>query len=187
MSMINDALRRARQAQTQTPPPKLADSPTAEPAFRPPVTPGESERRSPWPVVGCVVAVVLLVLGLRWSWNTEVEVDSATVRARAATPAQASATETTAAAAETPALAPDQTPSAPAAPAVETLSLEAPPAVAPAKPRLQGIIYDPKRPSAMIDGEVVFAGDTIRGLRVIKVSPTGVTLEGPEGKLELAL
>lgn len=52
-------------------------------------------------------------------------------------------------------------------------------AVAPPKPaplKLQGIVYDPKRPSAVINGRTVFVGDRIRQMRVIAITPETATL-----------
>ena len=51
--------------------------------------------------------------------------------------------------------------------------------VAPAKPpplKLQGIVYDPKRPSAVINGRTVFVGDRIRQLRVVAITAETATL-----------
>jgi hypothetical protein len=51
--------------------------------------------------------------------------------------------------------------------------------VAPPKPaplKLQGIVYDPKRPSAVINGRTVFVGDRIRQMRVIAITADTATL-----------
>ena len=54
---------------------------------------------------------------------------------------------------------------------------EPPPAV-PSPLKLQGIIFNPKRPSAMISGRVIFLGDRIRDLRVMAIHPDCVVLAG---------
>ena len=45
--------------------------------------------------------------------------------------------------------------------------------------RLQAIIFNPRRPSALISGRTVFLGDKFGELRVTRISPTSVTLSGP--------
>ncbi|HOS76060.1 MAG TPA: hypothetical protein PKW12_12450, partial [Verrucomicrobiota bacterium] len=76
---------------------------------------------------------------------------------------------------------------APAALAVaaapEAQPAEAEPAVAPALPkppplRLQAIIFDPRRPSAMINGKLVFLGDKVRDFRVARIDQESATLVG---------
>ncbi len=52
---------------------------------------------------------------------------------------------------------------------------------APPKPpamKLQGIIFDPKRPSAVINGRTVFIGDRIHGMRVVAITSGTATLVG---------
>jgi hypothetical protein len=53
------------------------------------------------------------------------------------------------------------------------------PAVTEAAPlKLQGIVFNPKRPSALINGKVMFVGDKIRDLRIITIRPAEVVLAG---------
>ena len=53
-----------------------------------------------------------------------------------------------------------------------------PPAAVPAPLRLQGIVYDPKRASALINGRVMFVGERIRDLRLTAIHPDNVVLTG---------
>jgi len=44
--------------------------------------------------------------------------------------------------------------------------------------KLQGIVFNPKRPSALINGRVMFVGERIRDLRIIAIRPDSVVLSG---------
>jgi hypothetical protein len=88
-------------------------------------------------------------------------------------------------------------PAAAAKPA-ETTNPSAPSATAPAKPdstpspatpaapapsgprpiRLQGIVYDPSRPSAMINGKTLFVGDRLGAMQVVAIDRNSATLVG---------
>jgi hypothetical protein len=53
--------------------------------------------------------------------------------------------------------------------------------VAPAQPlppRLQGIVFDPRRPSAVINGKTLFVGERFGSLRVSAIAPDRVILIG---------
>lgn len=53
-------------------------------------------------------------------------------------------------------------------------------ATEPAPPplKLQGIVYNPRRPSALINGRVVFVGDRIRDLKISAIHADNVVLTG---------
>jgi hypothetical protein len=55
-------------------------------------------------------------------------------------------------------------------------------------PRLESV-YLPKKgvPRALIDGQLVALGADVGGRRLVRVSETAVTLEGPEGQEKLYL
>jgi len=53
--------------------------------------------------------------------------------------------------------------------------------------KLQGIIYIPSRPQAMINGQTVTVGDEVGGARIARITPTGVELHYKGGKAELHL
>jgi hypothetical protein len=48
----------------------------------------------------------------------------------------------------------------------------------PAPLKLQSIIYNPARPSAMIGGKFLFLGDHIQGFRLVAIREDSVTLVG---------
>ena len=57
----------------------------------------------------------------------------------------------------------------------------------PKNARLQGIIFNPKSPSAIINGKTVFVGDRVGYARVASIARDSVTLEIDEQKLVLAV
>ena len=55
------------------------------------------------------------------------------------------------------------------------------PALAPPKPaplRLQAIVFNPRRPSAMVSGKTLFVGDKLGDLRVVSISKDSAILVG---------
>ncbi len=65
-----------------------------------------------------------------------------------------------------------------ATPAVIIPVPEAPKPVAPKPARIQGIVYDPVTPYAIISGKTVFVGDAVDGQRVTMISRDAITLVG---------
>jgi hypothetical protein len=60
-------------------------------------------------------------------------------------------------------------------------SAATPPSAAPSGPRpirLQGIVYDPTRPSAMINGKTLFVGDRLGAMQVVAIDRNSATLVG---------
>jgi hypothetical protein len=45
-------------------------------------------------------------------------------------------------------------------------------------PKLQAVVFNPKRPSAIISGKSVFAGDRVGEFRVVTITQESVTLVG---------
>jgi hypothetical protein len=45
-------------------------------------------------------------------------------------------------------------------------------------PKLQAVVYDPKRPSAIISGKSVFKGDKVGEFSVVGITQESVTLVG---------
>jgi len=207
MSLINDALKRAREAQQQTPP-----SPGLH--FRP-VEPSQQVRRG----VGLMVPVALTLValcGLFFIWRRAQEnriarepsvtsiaqarsasdTPPATLRASEQSAAPASHAPVTplvppvssspvnpalsnSAAATTVVTAPAQTNTSPAT--LQTTNQVADVAAnAPKLPslKLQSIVYSPTRPSALINGRPLFIGDKIREYRVTAIEQDTVTLVG---------
>jgi hypothetical protein len=47
--------------------------------------------------------------------------------------------------------------------------------------KLQAIIYNPAQPSAMINGQTLFLGDSLGSFKLVRVTPDAATLQGPTG------
>lgn len=200
MSLINDALRRAKQA---APP----ASPT--PVFRPVEPAPQPAKHGLGALVPvALVVVALLTVFLLWKLaghdgsTSAVPGSHLAVAARplASADANLSVPEHSPQPATAPPVVAPVPVSKPAietsgsAPAVATepatgfatnLASVAPPAdtnhpaVTEAAPlKLQGIVFNPKRPSALINGRVMFVGDKIRDLRIITIRPAEVVLAG---------
>lgn len=214
MSLINDALRRAKQARPEQPAPTTPNLP-----FRPVELEAQPARRGVGLLLPVSLAVVAL-LTLLFLWELlkressrapsqskgELAVAARTLPpsepATAEPPAVTSSPEPVAlgsgrlkSVSEKPSPAPVNSTSpnlaltqgtsgtssvASGEDSVETNSAAAtepaPPTPAPLK--LQSIVFNPKRPSAMINGRVVFLGDRIRDLRVIAIHRDYVSLAG---------
>jgi hypothetical protein len=212
MSLINDALKRAKQAQQQAPPPA-----ELELQFRPADPAAES---APGPGLSIVaVLVTVAIFGGIGFWYfsgpksparaRSVPTESPTAPADAnasrgevsASPAEfpakaAHVSETSVASpAETAGASPVAVVTQPAIPATSTepassatnsqsvagtngtaVAQPSPPQPAPLK--LQGIVFNPKRPSAVINGKSLFRGDRIGAFRVLAIGPDSVTLVG---------
>ena len=211
MSLINDALRRAKAAQQETPP--SSDPPA--PHFRP-VEPGTQQAARHGIGVFLPISLglfALLALLLLWELSKR---SSGTSGAQKAPLAVAARTSTSAEAPTTPSESSPNTarpsgdtsvlpkaasgsasdPSAPAAQhsldasaavtnpagavaeysdsnrlaATEAVVVQPPPL------KLQSIVYSPTRPSAMINGRVVFLGERLREYRVQAIHRDDVVL-----------
>jgi hypothetical protein len=199
MSLINDALKRAKESQQNNPPPPA-------PALR--FQPAEPvPEKSLLPAILTTVALLAGVgLAAFLIWQSFQEHGALRQAASASLPSLPAATApspTPPAPAAQPApetrptpIAPNvslQTSVAPAtspaptpapaaiqpAPATNTLvavSEAAPPK--PAPPKLQGIIYRADRPSAIINGKIVLVGDRVGEARVVAIDRESVTLAG---------
>ncbi|MGD0260181.1 MAG: hypothetical protein ABSD29_10200 [Verrucomicrobiota bacterium] len=212
MSLINDALRRAKDAQQQVPLPPSPHLP-----FRPVEPAPPTARRSLGLFLPTALAVAAL-LALLFVWErvqrghstgpTEVNARTARVASPVGAPRLASVSPATAATA--PALATQPGPAAqsasppspltgatatlasnassaatnaPAADAQQsevtnTAAMTPPPPPKPAPLRLQGIVFNPRRPSAMISGRTLFVGDKLGDLRVVAIDQQSATLAG---------
>ncbi len=213
MSLINEALKRAKEAQVTAPPPALSA------AQLHPVEPPPTARQS----AGLMLPVALTLIalgGLFFLWQAaQVKVSGKTLQpasrpARSAaqgpaavstaplTPAPSAATtvgslasaveqaakanpavpttsalgtNTTAVATSANAgTAPGSDPSPTAA--TNLLTVTAPPLPKPAPLRLQAIVFNPVRPSAMISGKTLFIGDRLGEFRVQAITQDSATL-----------
>ena len=206
MSLINEALKRARQAQQQEAPP-----PASNLQLRP-IEPAQYTRRSPALMVLAALAVValLLLLVLWQKAPPNAAPPGPGAQPRAALPAAPTIAPQPAPAPNAAAPASQPIPGTPPArPAPETVSPATPlkaaaasspaepaptvapdtgathvalaseaPAPKPATPKLQAIIFSSVRPSIMIAGKTLFIGDTLDGLCVTAISKESATLVG---------
>jgi len=173
MSMLNDALKQAKQTQQENPPP------TPPLQFRP-VEPGQpNHSRTPLLFVGLALALILVVaLGGMFVWL--VSQKAASELRVAARSADEPATAVTAdskpvIAAPLPLALPPAT--IPAEPGTNTLPVtataETPQLLA---TKLQGISFHPTRPLAVVNGKTVVIGDCVGGFRVLAIARSSVTL-----------
>lgn len=179
MSLINDALQRAKQTQQQNPPP------TPPLQFRPVEPAPPNHRRAPLLFVGLVLALILVVaLGGLVVWFVA-QKSNGELRAAARTVNEPVATLTAdspVASIPTPAPAPASKvePSLATAPVEsETNTVAVTTTVEPPKPlapKLQGIAFHPIRPSAVVNGKNVFIGDRVSEFRVLAITRGSVTL-----------
>ena len=206
MSLINDALKRAKEAQQQA-----APAPASNLQLRP-IEPAQYTRPSIGLMLPAALAVVaLLVLFFLWQLAHRTSAVAPTeVKARTAAPAlppsapQAVATSVAPVPTAQPDIAPLPAPStkpmpgsagalgpnaasdstnAPVAAAPDSAvankaaDIEAPPPK-PAPTKLQGIVFSRTRPSVMIDSKTLFIGDKLNGYRVTAIDRESVTLVG---------
>ena len=190
MSLINDALKRAKAAQQPTQPaPKLEFRVVTDP-----VPSGSyGSRVLLVAIIGLFVMLGLVVL--RMNGRTSPPLITANASAPPAAVAAVQPADTappSVPAAETPpaasapsparpAAAPAETPLAPAVTNVENQATNTPPAAEPAPPKppapkVQAIVFNPTRPSAMINGRTVFVGDKVAGAKVLGIDQDSVTL-----------
>ena len=150
MSQINDALKRAKDMQSEKKP--SSSVPPMLPAEPPP---GQSGANWIWPVV--ILLFFLLFAGLVFAISAGSHAGKKIVADPAPVP-----------------VVPVVVAPAPVAPATNT------PAVAkvPAPARVQGIVSDPVNPYAIVSGKTVHVGDVVDGMRVLAISREAVTLAG---------
>ncbi len=174
MSLINDALKRAKQTQQANPP----TTPSLE--FRP-VEPAQGEgRRTSLLLVGLslvIVAIVGMCAALVWYVSQK---NGPALRVEASADQKQPAPHTNAPTQPAPKPTPPVTVAEPAAAAPATIeNLEStvaasdPLKLAPLK--LQGIFFNPKNPSAVVNGKTVYLGERVAGFFVLAMSPSSVT------------
>ena len=189
MSLINDALKRAKDAQQQNPP--TTDGPPLKPADPATTKAAGNAKSLLYIMVACVVignAFLFLYLKDRDKKTPAPATGQVSAPIIATTPAPPIT-----AAATVPASHPAKVAAAPAVvspaptitPALAETNSAAAPVVAvlpePPKPallKLQSIIFNPSRPSAMISGKFLFVGDKVQGFRVTAIGQETVTLIG---------
>lgn len=206
MSLINDALKRAKQAQQKQPPPATAGAPLR--AVEAP-RPARASRSLLLPVllaallmlVAVLVAVFVLVIGRGSGRNQMAKPVSPQTTPTSTQPAAAKptvvalppkpTTETPAvAAAKVAAPPPKPVVTNPVVPVAETPPAQTvakveppkPPAVVnvpppPPLPKLQGILFNPARPTALFNGKSVIVGGRIGEYTVVSITRQAVAVE----------
>lgn len=176
MSLINDALKRARDSQQKNPSPSGVT----------PLLPVEPRERG----FNWILATLVIFLMVVACFFISLALAKRTVENTTAAPVAAApvAAATNSAAPETP--APPQVETGPVAPAIVTLppapaNTDAVVSVVVAPIKVQGIMYDPSQPSAIVDGKTVHIGDRVFDFHVKTISPNSVTLTGPGGTNEV--
>ncbi|HEY5042173.1 MAG TPA: hypothetical protein VIK53_09235 [Verrucomicrobiae bacterium] len=155
MSLINDALKQARQAPPRNTPNSL-----------PPLRPHADDSPSVFAWLIPAVVIILIVAGIFFiGWAAAHH----TVRSIVAAPDS-----------DNRAVQPVEN----VAPPVVTQEPEPPPppVYSPDLPKLQGIFYSPTAPSAILDGKTVQPGDQFQQYKVKEISKSTVTLVGPDQK-----
>ena len=159
MSLVNDALKRAKAAQKNAPPASAPPLKPLEPA-RTPV------RRGPGLLAPVLIFVSVSALAaFLWIASQRNE------PARAPEPVAAAPASAPVQPVPAPAIAPSPEPATVASAATAAAG---PPKPAPLK--LQAIFFHPTRPSAMIAGHSVRVGAQVGGFRVATIDPASVTL-----------
>jgi hypothetical protein len=185
MSLINDALKRAKESQKNETPAVATPMPPVE--NRPP------ERTFSWlmpAVIILLVATAFLFIGLAVARHNHPIAPPVT--AAVTTPPVAAPIAPVAPVAPAPkppvieTLAPAPVTNLPVveapvtntpAPPAETITA-APQPEAPKIPKIQGIAYDPQNAWAIVNGQTVYVGDEVDGFRVLDISRKAVTLAG---------
>jgi len=179
MSLINDALKKAKAAQQTGPAPAAANL-----QFRPVEPAAEDKGRDKLYLAFGVSVFAALTFVLVWWLAHSEESDLAggknlIVSARTAHPSpQLAPSEPVPSVAVLPPSVPVPTTATPTPGAIQSTNTVAVEPVIPKPPplKLQAIFYNPKRPSAMINGKSLVAGDKIGEFRVLGIDQNSLTL-----------
>lgn len=167
MSLINEALKRARQ----DPP---GEPPRAFPPLLPAAAPAGSSKI--WLVLVVLILLIIgTILGIGWTLSRQpLQPVQSVVVAPAATPIPVAPEEMT----SPPPAAPagrEEPPASPPPPALVPIN-------PPDAPKLQGIFYSPAAPSAIVAGKMVRVGDIFLQYRVAQITQYAVTLVESNGQ-----
>ena len=160
MSLINDALKRAKNAQQKDAPPSGAR----------PMLPVETHREERDFNLFLPVLIILLVItaiffiSLSLADHTEKKIANAPM---VHATQQVETVE-----------APMPDPNAVIGRAAVNTNTPAPPPPPPVPIQIQGIVYDPVRPWAIVNGKTVYIGDLVNGKRVTAIARSTITLVG---------
>jgi hypothetical protein len=163
MSLINDALKRAKQSQKKNPA-----------GGGQPLIPVESNSPS---AVAWILPVVIIILVVAACFVLGLAMARHTVTAIVNAPEPDVTKQEVVVTDDLPSNLP------PPLPVVMETNLEV--VAAPNLPKLQGIAYDPVKPWAILSGQTVYVGDPIGEFRVKAISKFTVTVAGKDGKLKI--
>jgi hypothetical protein len=165
MSLVNDALRRAQDAQKKV-------QPAATGLALRPAEPAPAQKRGIGPWIAAITAfAAIMALSFLWRGWKETYPVHATAQPKPAAPAVAIA--------ETKAPVQQMAAPVPGPAAVVAAEKPAPtPALSAPVPqlKLQAIFFAPGHSSAIISGKTVHAGDNFKGFRVAAITQTSATL-----------
>jgi len=164
MSLINDALKRARETQRNNPP-----------SGAPPLPPVESPARGSAGWILAVAAILFLAA-------VSLFLGPALFGHKAAPVATTRAPEISAPSPPALTSAPIAVPGTPPPAAITN----PPPAVVAAEswPKVQGIIFNSARPLAIVSGQTVGIGDRVGNYQVKQILKTSVVFQQPDGSLK---
>jgi hypothetical protein len=171
MSLINDALKRATQAQ-----PTNSSAPESET----PMQPVDQPRAFGLPIY-FIPVMLIIISGASWflfkGWQARRQTVALHAREAASKSAEDAIQTNRQFALNNSATAAG--PSAGAPPSASATPPDAPPAAAHSEPafKLQGIFYLPSRPAAVVNSRTVFIGDIIANGKVKAIDRQSVTLE----------
>lgn len=212
MSLINDALKQAKQAHEQKPAPQFHGAPL----HTHPVTKPKSALMPVLLGVAALFVVLIAVIAMLLVKTFNVSAKTVSVAtsqpaapvARVAEPIPVAATPAAvslaASESQPTALQPQVVPAASGEPATQSLPVTttvdspAPPATATVaatetavestpNAHLQGILYNPTRPAAIINGRTMYVGERLKDIRLVDVTPESATVLWNEQTIELTL
>ena len=167
MSLINDALKRARHTQTPGTPP-------SQPPLQPVATPPSVTSHLLPAVVVFLMIAAIFTIGWAMARHFVRNTTNPVTTVNPVTTAQPVKPATKPVAATSP---------LPQAPPVSAEPLNKPvPAPSPVLPRLQGIFYSPTTPTAIVDGKTLHPGDHFQQYQVKAITKNTVILSGSDGK-----
>jgi hypothetical protein len=176
MSLVNDALKRAKDTAPKGITPAVGPMRLAETVPR---------SRSSGFLISMLALVILLLAGLLlWQWshggNSELKV-RANARPAVEDPAPAPQVSQNLLVTAPPPSAPPTAAVAPE-PVMTNVVAVAPPKPAPITYKLQSVVFLPKNPSAIINGREVFVNGSVDGARVVAIGPGTATIVTPAGQ-----